>query len=102
MKKSIFDFSDLSPELKKSLTNKLTDEFNNGKSSRLHRVKLKQRKERKETRKKLIFKLVKNDHKCRQLRMQLARKNTKALSRQEYLINEEKVKQIIYLTFTTT
>jgi|TARA_Y100000033_G_scaffold13706_1_gene12742 predicted phosphoadenosine phosphosulfate sulfurtransferase len=62
------------------------------------RVKLKQRKERKETRKKLIFKLVKNDHKCRQLRMQLARKNTKALSRQEYLINEEKVKQIIYLT----
>tara|TARA_R100000482_G_C5001769_1_gene91836 strand:- start:204 stop:467 length:264 start_codon:yes stop_codon:yes gene_type:complete len=62
------------------------------------RVKLKQRKERRETRKKLIFKLVKNDHKCRQLRMQLARKNTKALSRQEYLINEEKVKQIIYLT----
>ena len=62
------------------------------------RVKLKQRKVRKETRKKLIFKLVKNDHKCRQLRMQLARKNTKALSRQEYLINEEKVKQIIYLT----
>ena len=62
------------------------------------RVKLKQRKERKETRKKLMFKLVKNDHKCRQLRMQLARKNTKALSRQEYLINEEKVKQIIYLT----
>tara|TARA_Y100001937_G_C7028210_1_gene288810 strand:- start:445 stop:708 length:264 start_codon:yes stop_codon:yes gene_type:complete len=60
--------------------------------------KLKQRKERKETRKKLIFKLVKNDHKCRQLRMQLAKKNTKALSRQEYLINEDKVKQIIYLT----
>ena len=39
MKKSIFDFSDLSLELKKSLTNKLTDEFNNGKSSRLHKGK---------------------------------------------------------------
>ena len=55
MKKSIFDFSDLSPELKKSLINKLTDEFNYDKSSRL-RDKKDERKKRKK-RKSYIFKL---------------------------------------------
>ena len=39
MKKSIFDFSDLSPELKKSLINKLTDEFNYDEASRLRNKK---------------------------------------------------------------
>ena len=46
MKKSIFDFSDLSPELKKSLINKLTDEFNYDEASRL-RNKKDERKKRK-------------------------------------------------------
>ena len=47
MKKSIFDFSDLSPELKKSLINKLTDEFNYDKSSRLHKEKEERKKRKK-------------------------------------------------------
>ena len=60
--------------------------------------KLREKNERKENRKSLSYKLVKHDHDCRKLRMQIANKNKKALSRDNYVIDEKKVKQIIYLT----
>ena len=60
--------------------------------------KMREKNERKENRKSLSYKLVKNDHDFRKLRMQIANINKKALSRDNYVIDEKKVKQIIYLT----
>ena len=60
--------------------------------------KMREKNERKENRKSLSYKLVKHDHDCIKLRMQIANKNKKALSRDNYVIDEKKVKQIIYLT----
>ena len=59
---------------------------------------MREKNERKENRKSLSYKLVKHDHDCRKLRMQIPNKNKKALSRDNYVIDEKKVKQIIYLT----
>tara|TARA_B100000214_G_scaffold257319_1_gene189679 strand:- start:171 stop:422 length:252 start_codon:yes stop_codon:yes gene_type:complete len=60
--------------------------------------KREQRKTRIGKRDKLWDQLIKNDQKCRDLRLQLARKNKRAISKEEYVINEDKVKQIIYLS----
>ena len=60
--------------------------------------KREQRKLRIGERNKLWNQLIKHDQKCRDLRLQLARKNKKALTKQEYIINEDKVRQIIYLS----
>tara|TARA_B100000900_G_C20289695_1_gene597555 strand:- start:446 stop:697 length:252 start_codon:yes stop_codon:yes gene_type:complete len=62
------------------------------------KTKRKQRKLRIGERDKLWDQLIKNDQKCRELRLQLARKNKKALTRQDYIINDDKVRQIIYLS----
>jgi len=60
--------------------------------------KLEQRKERKQKRDKLWSKLILFDNKCRRLRLQMAKSNLNANTKSQYKINEEKVKQIIYLT----
>ena len=62
------------------------------------RQKLRQRHKQAQDRSKLFKKLMDNDRKCRTLRLQMARKNKKVVSRSEYDINEEKVKQMIYLS----
>ena len=62
------------------------------------KLKLKQRKLKKSRHDKLWEQLVKNDQKCRQLRLQMARANKKALTRKDYVINDQKVRQIIYLS----
>jgi len=65
---------------------------------RFVKLRLKQRKLRKSRHDKLWDQLIKNDQKCRQLRLQLARANKKALARKDYVINDQKVRQIIYLS----
>jgi len=65
---------------------------------RFVKLRLKQRKLRKSRHDKLLDQLIKNDQKCRQLRLQLARANKKALARKDYVINDQKVRQIIYLS----
>ena len=61
-------------------------------------IQLKLSRRKNEAREKLWSKLLKNDNQCRKLRLQMARANKKALTRSEYKINEQKVKQIIYLS----
>ncbi len=61
-------------------------------------IQLKLNRRKNEAREKLWSKLLKNDNQCRKLRLQMARANKKALTRSEYKINEQKVKQIIYLS----
>ncbi len=61
-------------------------------------IQLKLNRRKSEAREKLWSKLLKNDNQCRKLRLQMARANKKALTRSEYKINEQKVKQIIYLS----
>ena len=61
-------------------------------------IQLKLNRRKNEAREKLWSKLLKNDNQCRKLRLQMARDNKKALTRSEYKINEQKVKQIIYLS----
>jgi len=65
---------------------------------RFVKLRHKQRKIRKSRHDKLWDQLIKNDQKCRQLRLQLARANKKALARKDYVINDQKVRQIIYLS----
>ena len=65
---------------------------------RFFKLKLKQRKIKKSRHDKLWDELIKNDQKCRQLRLQVARSNKKALTRKDYVINDQKVRQIIYLS----
>ncbi len=62
------------------------------------KLKLKQRKLKKSRHDKLWEQLVKNDQKCRLLRIQMARANKKALTKKDYQINDQKVRQIIYLS----
>lgn len=61
-------------------------------------IQLKLNRRKNEAREKLWSKLLKNDNQCRKLRLQMARANKTALTRSEYKINEQKVKQIIYLS----
>jgi len=61
-------------------------------------IQLKLNRRKSEAREKLWGKLLKNDNQCRKLRLQMARANKTALTRSEYKINEQKVKQIIYLS----
>ena len=56
------------------------------------------KRERKNKRNQLYNKLIQNDHKCRKLRLQMAKTNIKATAKSQYKINEGKVKQIIFLT----
>tara|TARA_B100000902_G_scaffold108276_2_gene109996 strand:+ start:16093 stop:16344 length:252 start_codon:yes stop_codon:yes gene_type:complete len=65
---------------------------------RFFKLKFKQRKFRKSRHDKLWDELIKNDNKCRQLRLQMARANKNASSRKDYKINDQKVRQIIYLS----
>ena len=65
---------------------------------RFVKLRLKQRKLRKSRHDKLWDQLIKNDQKCRQLRLQMARANKKALTKKDYQINDQKVRQIIYLS----
>jgi len=65
---------------------------------RFVKLKLKQRKIRKSRHDKLWDQLIKNDQKCRQLRLQMARANKNAPTRKDYVINDQKVRQIIYLS----
>ena len=62
------------------------------------KLKLKQRKLKKSRHDKLWEQLVKNDQKCRLLRIHMARANKKALTKKDYQINDQKVRQIIYLS----
>tara|TARA_R110000824_G_scaffold207761_2_gene393256 strand:+ start:962 stop:1243 length:282 start_codon:yes stop_codon:yes gene_type:complete len=59
---------------------------------------LEQRKKKKKKRDELWSKLIQNDNKCRKLRLQMAKSNLKATAKSQYKINEDKVKQIIFLT----
>jgi hypothetical protein len=61
-------------------------------------IQLKLSRRKSKSREQLWSKLIKNDNQCRKLRLQMARANKKALTRSEYKINEQKVKQIIYLS----
>lgn len=65
---------------------------------RFVKLKLKQRKLKKSRHDRLWDQLIKNDQKCRQLRLQMARANKKAPTRKDYQINDQKVRQIIYLS----
>lgn len=65
---------------------------------RFVKLRLKQRKLKKSRHDRLWDQLIKNDQKCRQLRLQMARANKKALTRKDYVINDQKVRQIIYLS----
>ena len=65
---------------------------------RFVKLKFKQRKLKKSRRQKLWELLVKNDQKCSKLRLQMARANKKAVTKKDYVINDQKVRQIIYLS----
>ena len=62
------------------------------------RLQLNLSRKKSKSREQLWSKLIKNDNQCRKLRLQMARANKTALSRSQYKINEQKVKQIIYLS----
>ena len=62
------------------------------------RLQLNLSRKKSKSREQLWSKLIKNDNQCRKLRLQMAKANKTALSRSQYKINEQKVKQIIYLS----
>ena len=62
------------------------------------RTRMRKRKEASKKRSRLFSRLIELDNKCRILRLQMARKNKKALSKSQYQINGDKVEQLIYLS----
>jgi len=57
-----------------------------------------ERKAERDKKNKLWKQLISYDNKCRRLRLQLAKANVKADTRDDYQINEQKVKQLIFFS----